>query len=56
MAAALAPVMAGIDLKLIVPPGAVVIVFAGTLLLCLSASIVSFRKVASLDPALVFRS
>lgn len=56
MAAGLAPLLAGIDLKLIVPPGAVVIVFAGTLLLCLSASIVSFRQVASLDPALVFRS
>jgi hypothetical protein len=31
------------------------LVFVGTDLLCLSASILSIRKVASLDPALVFR-
>jgi len=31
------------------------IVFLGTLLMCLAASMVSFRKVAAIDPALVFR-
>jgi ABC-type lipoprotein release transport system permease subunit len=30
-------------------------VFAGTLALCLAAAIISFRKVAGIDPALVFR-
>ena len=31
-------------------------IFAGTFLLCLFASLVSFRKVAKIDPALVFRT
>jgi putative ABC transport system permease protein len=55
MAYGLRPVMAGIDLKLILTPGLSVSVFAGTLALCLGASAISFRRVASLDPALVFR-
>jgi putative ABC transport system permease protein len=32
-----------------------VLVFLGTQALCLSAAMLSFRKVASLDPAMVFR-
>ena len=32
-----------------------VLVFVGTQVLCLGAAILSFRKVAALDPALVFR-
>jgi len=55
MAQGLRPVMAGIDLKLILTPTFSVYVFAGTLALCLGASAISFRRVASLDPALVFR-
>ncbi len=55
MAYGLRPVMAGIDLKLILKPMFSVFVFAGTLALCLGASAISFRRVASLDPALVFR-
>jgi len=31
-------------------------VFAGTLLLCAASAVISFRRVASIDPALVFRS
>ena len=31
------------------------LVFVATQVLCLTASIVSFRKVRSLDPAVVFR-
>ena len=54
-AAALAPVMAKIGLKLIVPANLSVAVFAGTLVLCLASAFVSFRKVARIDPALVFR-
>jgi putative ABC transport system permease protein len=52
----LAPVMASIRLRLILPPGLWLAIFAGTFLLCLFASLVSFRKVAKIDPALVFRT
>jgi putative ABC transport system permease protein len=31
-------------------------VFLGTFVLCLGAAMISFRKVASIDPALVFRT
>lgn len=56
MALALAPAMEKIRLKLIVPAELATAVFAGTVLLCLVASLVSFRKVAKIDPALVFRT
>jgi putative ABC transport system permease protein len=56
MAAALAPAMARIGLKLIVTPPLGGLVFAGTLALCLASAFVSFRKVARIDPALVFRA
>lgn len=55
MAAALAPAMASIRLKLMISNEFAAIVFAGTLVLCLVAALVSFRKVAKIDPALVFR-
>ena len=55
MAYGLRPLMAAIDLKLILTPTFSVYVFVGTLALCLGASAISFRRVASLDPALVFR-
>jgi putative ABC transport system permease protein len=50
------PLLSRIDLKLIVSPGFAAAVFAGTLVLCLAAAAISFRKVARIDPALVFRS
>jgi putative ABC transport system permease protein len=53
---AIRPLMYKIDLKLIIPNSLFVAVFIGSVLLCLTASMVSFRKVASIDPALVFRS
>ena len=53
---ALRPAMRTIDLKLIIPTELYVAVFAGAILLCLSAAMISFRKVASIDPALVFRT
>jgi putative ABC transport system permease protein len=56
MALLLSPVMARIRLKLILPAELWIAVFAGTLLLCLTASFVSFRKVSRIDPALVFRA
>jgi putative ABC transport system permease protein len=50
-----APFMKKLDLKLIISSEFAVIVFFGTIAMCLLASMVSFRKVASIDPALVFR-
>src|SRR6266851_1738220 len=44
------------DLKLIIPPTLWAGVFVGTIVMCLAASLLSFRKVASIDPALVFRT
>jgi putative ABC transport system permease protein len=55
LALGLQPVMAGIDLMLIITPALVLGVFAGTLAFCLGASMLSFRQVSRLDPALVFR-
>ncbi len=53
---ALRPALEHVDLKLIIPPSVVVVVFVGTVLLCLAAAMLSFRKVARIDPALVFRT
>ena len=55
LAMALQPIMASIDLKLIISPGVVGVVFLGTVVFCLGASMLSFRQVARLDPAVVFR-
>jgi|CXWL01.1.fsa_nt_gi putative ABC transport system permease protein len=52
----LRPAMAGIGLKLIISPSLAATVGVGTVLLCLAAAMISFRKVASIDPALVFRA
>lgn len=52
---ALQPVMAKIDLKLIITPQFAAVVFVGAIVLCLVSAMISFRKVASIDPALVFR-
>ncbi len=55
MAWILGPFMEKADLKLIISPEFAVLVLLGTVVMCLLASMVSFRKVASIDPALVFR-
>jgi len=44
------------DLKLIIPPTLWAGVFVGTIIMCLAAALISFRKVAAIDPALVFRT
>lgn len=49
------PFVAHMDLKLMITPSLALAVFAGTLMLCLAAALFSFRRIASLDPALVFR-
>src|SRR5262249_6988101 len=51
----LVPLMARLYMKMIVAPALAMLVFVGTQMLCLGAAILSFRKVAGLDPALVFR-
>jgi putative ABC transport system permease protein len=56
MARLLQPAMEKIDLKLIIVPELAAGVAVGTLALCLAAAMISFRKVASIDPALVFRA
>jgi putative ABC transport system permease protein len=50
------PLISKIDLKLIIPNSFLLAVFFGSLLMCLGAAMISFRKVASIDPALVFRN
>ena len=56
MAYGIGPLMARIDLKLLITPLFSAHVFLGTLVLCVAASAISFRKVAGLDPAMVFRA
>jgi putative ABC transport system permease protein len=51
----LEPLLSKLDMKMIVTPGLGILVFLGTQALCLGASVLSFRKVAALDPAMVFR-
>lgn len=53
---ALRPVMAKINLKLIIPTPFFAWVLVGSIALCLGSALISFRKVASIDPALVFRT
>ena len=55
MKKALGPLLVRLDMKMVVSPTLYALVFAGTLGLCLAASTLSFRKVARLDPAIVFR-
>lgn len=53
---AMRPLIAKIDLKLVIPNQLAVAVFIGAVVLCLAAAMISFRKVAAIDPALVFRT
>jgi putative ABC transport system permease protein len=53
---AVQPLVHKIDLKLMIPDGFLLVVFIGSLLMCLGAALISFRKVAGIDPALVFRT
>ena len=49
------PLLVQLDMRMSVSGAMAALVFVATQVLCLSASIVSFRKVRSLDPAIVFR-
>ena len=48
--------MARLYLDVMISPAFALAVFAGTLLMCLGAAMLSFRRVAGIDPALVFRT
>ena len=50
------PLVEWCDLKLITPPWVVAATYAGTVAMCLGGAVFSFRKVAAIDPALVFRA
>ena len=52
---AIRPLMAKIHLTVLLEPSFAATVFVGTVLMCLGAAMFSFRRVASIDPALVFR-
>ena len=49
------PIMEKFGLRLIMTAEFTVTVFIGTIVMCLLAAVFSFRKVASIDPSLVFR-
>jgi putative ABC transport system permease protein len=56
LSCAVRPLMARIHLAVSLEPGFAAAVFVGTVLMCLGAAMFSFRRVASIDPALVFRA
>lgn len=45
-----------VGIELFIPAAFIAVVFVGTLVMCLAAAMISFRKVAGIDPALVFRT
>jgi putative ABC transport system permease protein len=50
------PLMARLALNVLVSPAFAGTVFVGTLAMCLGAAVLSFGRVADIDPALVFRA
>jgi putative ABC transport system permease protein len=50
------PLLAKLYLNVLVSPSFAAAVFVGTVLMCLGSAVFSFRRVAGIDPALVFRS
>ncbi len=55
LAVGLAPLLDHFEMKMIISPTLAGLVFIGTQALCVAAASLSFRKVAAVDPALVFR-
>jgi putative ABC transport system permease protein len=56
MSLGMRPLMAGLYLNVLISPAFAAAVFVGTVLMCLGAAMLSFRRVATIDPALVFRA
>lgn len=52
----LRPLIKKVGMQLILSDQLAISVFVGTVVLCLAASMISFRKVAGIDPGLVFRA
>ena len=52
---AVRPAMASLHLTVLLTPEFSGVVFVGTVAMCLAAALFSFRRVALIDPALVFR-
>jgi putative ABC transport system permease protein len=50
------PLMAKLYLNVLVSPAFAAAVFVGTVVMCLGAAMLSFRRVGGIDPALVFRT
>jgi putative ABC transport system permease protein len=50
------PMMARLHLTMLLSPEFAASVFVGTVFMCLGAAMFSFRRVAGIDPALVFRA
>ena len=50
------PLMARLYLNVLISPPFAAAVFVGTVLMCLGAAMLSFRRVATIDPSLVFRA
>lgn len=53
---AMRPLLATLYLNVLVSPAFALSVFVGTVVMCLGAAMLSFRRVAGIDPALVFRT
>jgi putative ABC transport system permease protein len=53
---AMRPAMAKLYLNVLISPAFAATVFVGTVVMCLGAAMLSFRRVAGIDPALVFRT
>jgi putative ABC transport system permease protein len=56
MSLAMRPLMARLYLNVLISPAFATAVFVGTIVMCLGAAMLSFRRVATIDPALVFRA
>ena len=56
MSLAMRPAMAKLYLNVLISPTFAAAVFVGTVAMCLGAAMLSFRRVAGIDPALVFRT
>lgn len=52
---AMGPLVENLGLKLIVTPALAAGVFVGTVILCVLSALIPFRKVATVDPMLIFR-
>jgi putative ABC transport system permease protein len=50
------PVMDSLDLKMVLSTDVALDIAGGTLALCLAASVLSYRRIARLEPAMVFRA